>query len=118
MLRIWAILFGLGFIFIGIASFFPQFLSNGLLFDLFEVNTLHNLFYVLSGVIAIMSATRHTYARYYFLLFGLLYLIAGVLGLVWYSDSVVLYGNRADYILHVVIGTVALYLSFSAKKVR
>lgn len=118
MLRIIAILFGIGFIFAGVGGFVPTFINDGLLFGLFEVNFLHNLFHIGSGVIAIMCATTYAYSRLYFQVFGVVYGLLAIAGFVWSGDLsyIMMHMNMADNFLHLSIAIVALYLGFSARK--
>jgi hypothetical protein len=117
MLRIIAILFGIGFIFAGVAGFLPQFISDGLLFGLFEVNTMHNIVHLVSGVLAIMAATSYKYAKLYFQIFGVIYAIVAIVGFWKGGDLYIMHMNMADNILHTGIAVIALYLGFSTKKV-
>lgn len=114
MLRIFAILFGIGFIFAGVAGFIPAFTPNGFLFGLFEVNAMHNFVHLASGVIAIMCATTHYASRLYFQIFGVIYGIVTILGFVMKGDLsfIMMHMNMADNFLHLGISVVALYLGF------
>lgn len=118
MLRIMAIIFGIAFIFGGVAGFLPTFMHDGLLFGFFEVNFMHNVFHIASGVIAIMCATSYKYSRLYFQIFGVVYGIIAIVGFIRNGDFsfMMMHMNMADNILHTVIAIVALYLGFSAKK--
>ena len=66
MIRILAVLFGIAFIFGGVAGFMPAFMTNGALFGIFEVDSMHNIVHIASGVIAIMCATSYKYSKLYF----------------------------------------------------
>lgn len=115
MLRVFAILFGIGFIFAGVAGFLPSFKPNGFLFYYFEVDTMHNLVHIVSGVIAIMAATSYHYARLYFQIFGVIYAVVAILGFWRNGDLWVMHFNMADNILHIGIAVVALLLGFGLK---
>lgn len=119
MLKIMAILFGIAFIFAGVAGFIPTFYINDLLLGYFEVNTMHNIIHIVSGVIAIMAATNYLFALWYFRIFGLVYGLVAILGFVFHGDLsfMMMHVNTADNILHVVIAIVALYLGFVFKKI-
>lgn len=114
MLRIIAIVFGVVFIFVGVAGFLPVFWSNGLLFGYFEVNVVQNIMHIITGVLAIMAATSAYYARLFFQIMGIVYTIFAMLGF-WRSDVLMMPTNTADNILHLVIAVIALYLGFAAK---
>jgi hypothetical protein len=116
MLRIIAILFGIGFIFVGVAGLLPQFNQEGLLFGYFEVDLIHNIVHIVSGVIAIMAATSHNFAKLFFQIFGVLYAIVAIAGFALNGDLIMMHVNMADNILHAVIAVVALYIGFTSKK--
>lgn len=118
MLRFVAILFGIGFIFAGVVGFLPSFTPNNLLFGYFEVNAMHNIVHLASGVIAIMAATNLIYTIWYFRIFGLIYLLVSLLGFILHGDlSIVMtHFNLADNFLHLAIAVVALYFGFFAHK--
>ena len=116
MLRILAILFGIGFIFAGIAGFLPSFTTDERLFGLFEVNVMHNVLHLISGVIAIMAATRYQYAKWYFEVLGLFYAIIAILGFARDGNLFIMHTNIVDNIFNILIAVIALYLGFSAKK--
>ena len=109
-------LFGVVFLAIGIAGFMPNFAHNGLLFGHFEVNGMHNAVHLISGAIALFAATKASYARLYFQVFGVLYAIVAVLGFVYAGNILMMHFNLADNYLHLVIAVVALYLGFLCKR--
>ena len=115
MLRIMAILFGITFIFAGVAGFLPSFTTDGLLFGYFAVDSMHNIAHIVSGVIAIMAATSPKYTRWYFQIFGIIYAVVAIVGFWRGGDLYIMTVNFADNILHTVIGVVALYLGFFVK---
>jgi len=116
MVRMMAIIFGIGFIFAGVAGYLSHFMQDGLLFGLFEVDTMHNMIHIASGVIAILSAISLKYAKWYFRIFGLVYAAVAVLGFLWNGDfsMFMMHMNMADNYLHAGIAIVALYLGFLA----
>ena len=118
MLRILAIIFGIAFIFAGVAGFLPSFMPNGLLLGYFKVDTMHNLVHLISGVLAIMAATSYKYSKLYFQLFGIIYAIVTIIGFARNGNLnfVMIHLNMADNVLHLVISIVALYLGFFLKK--
>ena len=118
LLRMIAIVFGIVFIFAGVAGFLSMFMTNGLLFGFFEVSHLLSLFYLASGVLAIMAATRTRYAHLYFRVFGVVYILLSAVGFARNGDAYVTHVNMADNILHLVIALIALYFGFSAKHRR
>lgn len=120
MTRVFAIIFGIAFIFAGVAGFFSTFMTNGQLFGLFEVDFMHNIIHIISGVIAIMASTSIKYSKWYFRLLGIIYATIALLGF-WYSGDFYMlhmHMNFADNLLHVGIALVALYLGFFMRKKR
>lgn len=117
MVRILAVLVGIGFIFAGVAGYgvLPQFVENGLLFGLFEVNAMHNLVHIVSGVIAIMAATSFRLSKLYFILFGLVYGFVAFWGFWNNGDLYMMHVNMADNYLHAGIAAVSLLIGLSAK---
>lgn len=111
MIRIIAILCGVAFIFVGVGGFLATFKSNGLLFSLFQVDTVHNVVHILTGVIAIMAATTHRSAKRFFQIFGFLYLIAALIGF-WRGDLLIMPVNTADNVLHIAFAVLFLFLGF------
>ena len=116
MLRMMAILFGIGFIFAGVAGFLPSFMPNGLLLGFFAVDSVHNMVHIASGVVAIMCAMSYRAAKFYFIIFGLIYGAIGILGFACADSMNGMQMNIADNILHVSIAAVALFLGFSARE--
>lgn len=115
MLRFIAIIFGVAFIFAGVAGFMPAFATNGYLFHFFEVDSAHNIVHIVSGVLAIMAATNRKYTKLYFRIFGIIYLAFGIAGFWNQGDLFLMHVNTADNLLHLGIGVLALYLGFAAK---
>jgi hypothetical protein len=112
LLRIIAVLFGIAFIFAGMAGFLPSFTPNGLLLGLFEVDMLHNLIHLVSGVVAIMAATSLRASRLFFRIFGVLYALVTIAGFWNHGQVYIMHMNMADNFLHLVIAFVMLYLGF------
>ena len=116
MIRFLAVLFGIGFIFAGVAGFMPAFMINGALFGIFEVDTTHNLVHIISGVIAIMAATSHRMARLFFQVFGVIYTVIAIVGFARAGNLYLMHVNMADNFLHLGIGVVAILLGFTLAK--
>lgn len=118
LVRIMAILFGIGFIFAGVAGFLPSFTPDGLLFGIFMVDTMHNVVHLVSGVVAIMAATRFNYSVLFFKVFAILYGIVTVLGFWLQGDLgfIMIHMNTADNFLHLGITLVALYVGYFMNK--
>lgn len=118
MLKLFAILFGLIFICIGILGFLPDFKTNELLFGFFMVNPIHNVFHLGTGVLALFCGLSSKLAcKIFFIFFGLLYIAIGIYG--FYLGSEMLFDlvaiNQADHILHLAVGAISLYLGIAIK---
>lgn len=111
----WA--YGIVFLAIGILGFVPGITSNGMLLGLFMVDGMHNVIHLLSGIAAIVAVMGSgAYVRLYFQVFGVVYGLVAILGLVG-GGSVLgfIMVNMADSLLHVVIAGVALWAGFGMK---
>lgn len=116
MLRALAVIFGIVFIFAGVAGFLPDFTQDGLLFGFFQVDSMHNIAHIATGVIAIMAATSFNFTKLFFQIFGIIYAVVAIVGFWRGGDLFIMNVNFADNILHTVIGVVMLYLGFFVKK--
>lgn len=112
LLRIMALLFGIAFIAGGVMGFMPQFIYDGDLLGYFEVDNIHNMVHILSGVVALLAAISVTYSRLYFQIFGIVYGLVTILGFLMGGDLYIMHVNLADNILHLVISLISLYLGF------
>lgn len=113
--RVLAYLFGLVLLIIGILGFMPAFTPNGLLLGYFAINDMHNILHVVTGVIALVLAMDSIYSRWFFRIFGLIYLVIGVIGF-WHPEMMgFMTMNGADNVLHTVIGVVALLIGLVVK---
>lgn len=115
-LRMMAILFGIAFIFFGVAGFLPIFNSDGLLFSWFLVDPVLNVVHIASGVFAIMSALKLKHTIWYFRLFGLFYLLLTMVGFWLNGDLKLMHVNIADNFLHFGIALLALF--FGLRSIR
>lgn len=104
---------GIVLVLIGLAGFFV----DGMLF-VFEVDTVHNIVHLLSGVVAIAAASSgESYSRMYLIVFGIVYGIVTVVGFVNGGDILGLFtANDADNYLHAAIAVVSLGVGFGSKK--
>ncbi len=101
---------------VGISGFFLA--QNGILFGYFEVNALHNVIHILSGMIGLWAASSgHAYARMYLILFGLIYGLVTVLGIALGGEILgLMHVNMYDNYLHAGITLVTLVIGFGSKK--
>lgn len=115
MLRTLAIVFGIIFVFVGVAGFMPALAPNNFLFGLFHVNALHNLFHLGAGIIGFACGfNTPKAARLYFQIFGVVYAALALIGL--YYGPAPLFGlianNYHDVWLHGLLAIVMLYIGF------
>jgi hypothetical protein len=113
-----ATVFGVVFVLVGILGFIPAFTPDGHLLGIFEVNGVHNMIHLLSGVAALALSRTPKNARLYFQIFGIVYGLVTVLG-VFYGDNDLLGvvgHNVADIFLHLIITAAALYFGFGAPR--
>lgn len=118
MLKRIAVAFGVIFVAAGVLGFVPAFVTDGRLLGLFEINNLHNLVHLVTGILAIVVGVMSERAsRMFFRIFGVIYALVALLGV--YSGNEPLLGlianNTADVVLHAVIAVIALYLGFVQK---
>lgn len=102
--------FGLVLILLGILGFF----MNSPLLGMFEVNTIHNWVHLLFGVVAIgMSMQGESGAKLYAKIFGLVYGLVTILGLVNGGNIFGLFHtNGADNVLHLLLTLIFLWVGF------
>lgn len=114
MLRLFAVLLGIGMVFAGVAGFMPSFMPNGLLLGYFEVNFIHNVAHIVIGVIAIMSATSYRSSTLFFQVLGIFYAILAIASFVLQGDLhvILIHMNMADNFGALVIAAIGLYLGF------
>ena len=103
---------------VGILGFVPAFTPDGQLLGIFEVNGVHNIIHLVSGVAALALSRTHKNARLYFQVFGIVYGLVTLLG-VFYGDNDLLgivAHNVADIFLHLIITAAALYFGFGTPR--
>lgn len=113
-----ATVFGAVFVVVGILGFIPAFTPNGHLLGIFEVNGVHNMIHLLSGVAALVLSRTHKNARLYFQVFGIVYGLVALLGVFSGDNDLlgVVAHNVADIFLHIIIAATALYLGFGTPR--
>ncbi len=118
MLTLAAKIFGFVFLVIGILGFIPGLTPDHKLLGIFEVNTLHNLIHLGSGIAALWTGyTSSRAARTYFQVFGVVYGLVTVSGLLYGDDEILglVAHNMADFGLHLIISVAALILGFGSR---
>jgi len=96
---------------VGILGFVPGLSPNGDLLGIFAIDPLHNSIHILSGVVglAVAFSARGAYARYYALIFGLVYGLVTLIGFIQGTTVLGLINvNLADNILHLLITAASL----------
>lgn len=91
---------------------------NDPVLGIFEVDTIHNIVHLLSGIVAIGAAVSgESYARLYLIVFGIVYGVVAVLGFTMGGDILGLFTvNAADNYLHTAIALVSLGVGFGGGK--
>lgn len=103
--------FGIVFVLIGVLGFVPGITTDGRLLGIFQVDTIHNIIHLLSGIVALVMASSAP--KTYFKIFGVVYLIVTIVGFVQGETVLGLITiNMADNILHLVIAAAALAIGF------
>jgi hypothetical protein len=117
MLKTLSMVFGVVFLAVGILGFVPGITSetggDKFLLGIFQVGVLHNIVHIASGAAALLAASGASYAKVYFRVFGTVYAVVAVVGLVQ-SDTILglMPINLADNILHVVLALALLAIGF------
>ena len=111
-------LFGIGFILIGVLGFVPGVTTDdGLLLGIFQVDAIHNVIHLLSGIVALICAGSFGASKSYFKIFGVVYALVTIIGFANGESILGIFSiNGADNLLHLVIAVVALYYGFSGPK--
>lgn len=87
------------------------------LLGIFEVDMVHNIVHLASGLVALLVARNVAYARMYLILFGLVYLAVAVIGYIQVNTVLGLFAvNMADHYLHAAIAALCLVVGFGGKR--
>jgi len=109
--------FGIVFVVVGVLGFVPGITSNNMLLGIFEVDVMHNIVHLLSGIAAIgVAMGSGVYARLYFKVFGVVYALVAVFGLAMGGSVLGMMMNMSDHLLHVAIAAAALWIGFGMKE--
>lgn len=116
--RIVALVIGIVLTLVGILGFFvSSSMARGSLLG-FDVDLVHNLIHLVTGLIA-LAAVFSGWSRRFNQIFGIIYIVLGLVGLIYpalYFNGLLLgltHVNAADHVLHLVIGIVAAAVGFS-----
>lgn len=103
-------LLGVVFTLVGIAGF-----VMGDMVFIFEVNMIHNIVHLATGLVALWAATAGK-ERMFLLVFGLVYAAVAIVGFTQGGDILGLFhANDADNYLHAVVALVSILLGTSKK---
>jgi hypothetical protein len=115
--RIVALIIGIVFTLIGIAGFFvSSSMTVGSLMG-FDVDIVHNLIHLVTGIIALATVFTGWFRRFN-QIFGIIYLLLALAGLIYpglYINHLLMgmtHVNAADHVLHIVVGAVAAGVGF------
>ena len=114
-----ALLFGAVFVLVGVLGFIPAVTPNEHLLGIFHVNAAHNAVHLLSGIIAIICGLASEQAAIlFFRIFGIVYGLVAVLGLVGGDRPIlgIISNNMADVWLHIAIAAVSLVIGFGVRR--
>jgi len=117
MLRSFAILFGIGFIIIGVLGFLPSFVEQENLFGIFRINFEHNVAHLAAGVLALLSGLASKFAsKMYFTIAGVVFALLAVFGFMEKGEMLfeMIAINTAGNVLHAGIAAVFLLLGFGS----
>lgn len=109
--------FAVVFIVIGILGFIPSVTRHGYLFGIFEVDAIHNVVHLFSGVVALLCSTSEKASKSYFVLFGAVYAMVAILGFGTHEKVFSIFSvNTADTVLHLLIAIVALWFGVAGPR--
>lgn len=116
MIQKLAWVFGIVLTLVGVLGFVPGITSKMMLLGIFHVDGLHNIIHLISGLAALAAARGMFSAQMYFKVFGVVYGLVAILGLIQGDTVLGLIGiNMADNLLHIAIAALSLWAGFLAK---
>ena len=112
-----AYVFGAILVAVGVLGFVPGVTNDGMLLGIFMVDGLHNLIHLVTGLAALAAAWGMYSNKLFFQVFGVVYAVVAVLGLVMGGNILgLIMTNMADHLLHLVLAVVFLYVGFMMKE--
>ena len=113
-----SVIIGLLFIVVGILGFIPNPIIGESEGAIFYADTMHNMVHIISGVLfLIIGLAMPGFARTFFILFGIVYFLIGILGLssLGNAETTTVFGflhvNGPDNYLHIASGIVIFLAS-------
>ena len=113
-----ALIFAIFFILLGILGFVPPLTPNHLLFNFFTIGLLLNLFYIITGLIALSASTSVVHTRLYFKFFGVIYAGIAIWGFAMNGNLGIAHVTMSDSFFFYFVAIIALYLGFTSKLPR
>ncbi len=112
-----ALAFGAVYLLAGILGFLTfaggsYTLTNKPLFNLFEVNLVHNLVHIVIGIAGLAAASSPPNSRKFCQILGIILVLLGLMGIGVPSPFGLLYIGGADIALHLLTGAVLTYFGF------
>ncbi|HSI20346.1 MAG TPA: DUF4383 domain-containing protein [Verrucomicrobiae bacterium] len=110
-----AMIFGAIFTLVGILGFIPGVTNDNMLLGIFHVDTLHNLFHLVTGLIGLyLGTSSEGGSKSWFQIFGIIYALLTVLGFVYGEEKILglIVNNTADTWLHLVLTAALLAVGF------
>ena len=105
------------FIIVGVLGFVPGITANGHLLGIFEVDTVHNVIHLLSGILGLVFAGKSARAAAtYATVFGIVYGLVTILGFLMDGNAILIHTNMADNVLHLVLTVVYLCIGLCKPK--
>lgn len=124
LVRSVALIFGVVYILVGIAGFFPPLVTgeappdmpsaDGNLLGIFPINALHNIVHLVIGAALLYGSTGTAAARMVARVVAVVYLVVGVLGLIAPDTFGLMPIGGADVLLHLGTAAILLYIGFVA----
>jgi hypothetical protein len=114
IVRLLAFLYGVLFIGFGVMGYMPEFITDGSLFGRFLVDDMLNKIHIVCGIIGFVAAFNSALARSYFIILGLAFGTAAVLGYVTGEVHGIQMGMD-DNLLHAGIAITGLLIGVTQK---
>lgn len=115
MIQKLALAYGIIFVIVGVAGAARGAYGGEhvMLAGIFHVDAVHNTVHLLSGLAAIIAAKSAQWAQWYFRIFGVIYSLLAVVGLLQRDTILGLTTiNMADNLLHIALGGIGLAIGF------
>jgi len=91
-------------------------INGGKLLSIFEVNGIHNLVHVASGLLLLAASPKRASAKTIAIAFGLVYGVVTIIGLIDGKDVLGLIPvNSADNVLHIALSVLGLVAGFMSR---